>query len=92
MAHPMASPSVGRYLDLGGEEALAEVKVPQGWVGKSLYEIRFPEKQNLTVLLRRREGNGTVVDECTAFREGDSVLVWGKNNDLDGSDLFHGWG
>lgn len=92
MAHLMASPSVRRYLDLGGGEALAEVELPQGWVGKSSSEIRLPEKQNLTVLLRRREGNGTVVDESTTFREGDSVVVWGKNKDLNRSELFHGSG
>ncbi len=92
MARLMVSPSVRRYLDLGGGEALAEVEVPQGWAGKSLSEIRLPEKQNLTVLLRRREGNGTVVDESTTLRKGDSVVVWGKNKDLNRSDLLHGSG
>ncbi len=92
MAHLMTSPSVRRYLDLGGGEALAEVEVPQGWVGKSLSEIRLPQKQNFTVLLRRREGNGAVVDEGTSFREGDSAVVWGKTKDLNRSDLFHGLG
>ncbi len=88
IARLMASRYLRRYLDLGGGEALAEVKVPDGWAGKSLSQLRLPQEQGLTVLLERAQSGGTLPDGDTVLHKGGTVVVWGKKEDLDGSDLL----
>ena len=88
IARLMASRYLRRYLDLGGGEALAEVEVPDGWAGKSLSELRLPQEQGLAVLLKRAQSRGTLPGGDTVLHTGDTVVVWGKKEDLDGSDLL----
>jgi trk system potassium uptake protein len=56
LARTMASPTVMDYVALGGDEALAEARVPSKWVGKSLADLHLYRKSGLTVLaLERKE-------------------------------------
>jgi Trk K+ transport system NAD-binding subunit len=68
LARTMASPTVMDYVDLGGDEALAEAHVPRKWMGKSLADLHLYRKSGLTVLaLERKESGGTIPS-------GDTVL------------------
>jgi Trk K+ transport system NAD-binding subunit len=57
----MASPSVLDYVDLGGDEAVIEAEVPEGWVGKLLAQLGLSRNMGLTVLaLKPKDGAGTI--------------------------------
>lgn len=91
MARLMMSQTLRKYMDLGGDEALVEAEVPDEWVGRSLSELRLPDKHGLTVLLLRHKGEaGTVPAGDTTLREGDTVVVWGSKERLDRSTILRG--
>jgi trk system potassium uptake protein TrkA len=84
VARTMASPTVMDYVDLGGDEALVEAKVPKGWVGKSLAEMHLYRKSGLTVLaLERKESGGTIPSGDTVLQEGDALVIGGPKKNLD---------
>ena len=84
LARTMASPTVMDYVDLGGDEALIEAKVPKRWVGKSLADLHLYRKSGLTVLaLEREEPGGTIPSGDTVLQEEDVVVIGGPKKNLD---------
>jgi len=84
LARTMASPTVMDYVDLGGDEALIEAKVPKRWVGKSLADLHLYRKSGLTVLaLEREESGGTIPSGDTVLQEEDVVVIGGPKKNLD---------
>lgn len=91
MARLMVSRTLRKYMDLGGDEALAEAQVPCEWTGKSLSELRLPDEHGLTVLLIRHGGEtGAIPGGDTTLRAGDTVVVWGSKERLDRSNILRG--
>jgi trk system potassium uptake protein len=89
VARTMASPSVLDYVDLGGDEAVIEAEVPEGWVGKSLAQLGLSRNMGLTVLaLKPQDGAGTIPHGETVLREGDVIVVGGTRKNLDASELL----
>src|SRR3712207_5997036 len=90
VARTMASPGVLDYVDLGRDEALIEVEVPQEWVGKSLAQLELFRKSELTVLALKPKGkSGTIPSGNSVLGEGDVVVIGGTKKDLDNSNLVH---
>src|SRR5918995_2547276 len=88
VARTMASPAVLDYVDLGEDEALIEAEVPDEWVGKSLAELHLSRKSGLTILALKPKGkSGTIPSGDTVLREGDVIVVGGRKEDLDRSNL-----
>ena len=88
VARTMASPAVLDYVDLGEDEALIEAEVPDEWVGKSLSELHLSRKSGLTILALKPKGkSGTIPSGDTVLREGDVIVVGGRKEDLDRSNL-----
>ncbi len=88
VARTMASPAVMDYVDLGEDEALIEAGVPDEWVGKSLSELHLSRKSGLTILAPKPKGkSGTIPSGDTVLREGDVIVVGGRKEDLDRSNL-----
>jgi len=84
LARTMASPTVVDYVDLGGDEALAEANVPRKWVGKSLADLHLYRKSGLTVLALERKGSGgTIPSGDTVLQEGDVLVIGGPKKNLD---------
>jgi trk system potassium uptake protein TrkA len=84
LARTMASPTVMDYVDLGGDEALAEAQVPKKWVGKSLADLHLYRKSGLTILaLERKESGGTIPSGDTVLQEGDVLVIGGPKKNLD---------
>jgi trk system potassium uptake protein len=50
LARQMSLPSLQDYVELGQDEAIIEMEVPQLWIGKSLADLQLHRKKNLTVL------------------------------------------
>ena len=89
LARTMASPAVLDYVDLGGDEAVIEAEVPEGWVGRSLAELGLSRKLGLTVLaLKPKEGAGSIPRGETVLRAGDVIVVGGTRDRLDASELL----
>jgi trk system potassium uptake protein TrkA len=88
VARTMASPAVLDYVDLGEDEALIEAEVPDEWVGKSLSELHLSRKSGLTILALKPKGkSGTIPSGDTVLRERDVIVVGGRKEDLDRSNL-----
>src|SRR5919199_4311769 len=84
LARQMTSPGMKDYHELGRDEAIIEIEVPQEWIGKSLEDLRLDRKKNLTVLAIKGEGReSTLPRPETPLREGDILVIGGPKKELD---------
>ncbi|HLL39333.1 MAG TPA: TrkA family potassium uptake protein [Rubrobacteraceae bacterium] len=87
LARQMSLPGIQDYLELGQDEALIEIEVPDGWVGKSLADLQLHRKKDLTVLaIKGREKGGTLPQPKTPLQEGDILVIGGPKKQLDKLD------
>ena len=87
LARQMSLPGIQDYLELGHDEALIEIEVPDGWVGKSLADLQLHRKKDLTVLaIKGREKGGTLPQPKTPLQEGDILVIGGPKKQLDKLD------
>jgi trk system potassium uptake protein len=87
LARQMSLPGIQDYLELGHDEALIEIEVPQSWIGKSLADLQLHRKKDLTVLaIKGREKGGTLPQPETPLQEGDILVVGGPKKELDKLD------
>jgi trk system potassium uptake protein TrkA len=88
LARTMASPVLLDYVDLGGDEALIEARVPSAWLDKSLSELDLSQKMGLTVLaFKPQDRPGSLPHGDTVLRDGDVLVVGGSRKALDRSPL-----
>ena len=84
LARQMASPGIQDYLDLGEDEALIEIEVPNEWVGKTLKDLQLHRKKDLTVLAIKNKGQGGALPQPdTPLEEGTVLVVGGPKKELD---------
>ena len=84
LARQMALPGIQDYLDLGEDEALIEIDVPDEWVGKTLKDLQLHRKKDLTVLAIKNKGQGGALPQPdTPLEEGTVLVVGGPKKDLD---------
>ncbi len=87
LARRITSPGMKDYLELGEDEAVVEMEVPQEWVGKSLSDIQLHRKKDLTVLAIKGEGKeGTLPRPDAPLQEGDILVIGGPKEELDRLD------
>ncbi|MDQ4064281.1 MAG: TrkA family potassium uptake protein [Actinomycetota bacterium] len=87
LARQMSLPGIQDYLELGHDEALIEIEVPDGWLGKSLADLQLHRKKDLTVLaIKGREKGGTLPKPETPLQEGDILVIGGPKKELDKLD------
>ena len=71
------------YIDLGEEHAIFEVALPQNWVGKTIGQIDIRKKYGINIMAIRHNGKMELtVNSDTVFHPGDTLMVLGKNKDL----------
>lgn len=88
-ARRLAYPGTLDYLELGEDEAVIEVEVPEGWVGKSLSELHLYRESGLTVLAHKSRGRrGNIPKGDQTLQEEDVLVIGGAKEDIDKSDLF----
>jgi len=84
LARQMALPGIQDYLDLGEDEALIELEVPNEWVGKALKDLQLHRKKDLTVLAIKNKGQGGALPQPgTPLEEGTVLVVGGTKRELD---------
>lgn len=87
LARQMSTPGIQDYLELGQDEAVIEIEVPQEWVDKSLADLQLHRKKDLTVLAIKGEGKeGSLPRPKTPLQEGDMLVIGGPKKELDTLD------
>lgn len=87
LARQMSLPGIQDYLELGQDEALIEIEVPQEWIDKSLADLQLHRKKDLTVLAIKGENKGgTLPQPNTPLQKGDILVVGGPKKELDKLD------
>jgi trk system potassium uptake protein TrkA len=85
LAHRLASASILDYLPLGEEHGIHEIAPSERMVGKSLAELKLPNRYGVQVLAVRDALTETLlINPGADFRvkESDVLIVLGRNQDL----------
>lgn len=90
LAHSLASPGIQDYLELGDEEALVRMAVPEGWIGKTLAQLQLPGRKGVEVVTLKSEGREGVIPPHAdlPLREGDVLVIGGPKDRLDALDAY----
>jgi trk system potassium uptake protein len=87
LARQITSPGMKDYLELGEDEALVEIEVPQEWVGKTLSDLQLHRKKDLTVLAIKGEGKeGSLPRPDVPLQEGAMLVIGGPKAEIDRHD------
>jgi trk system potassium uptake protein TrkA len=87
LARQMSLPGIQDYLELGHDEAVIEMEVPNEWIDKSLADLHLHRKKDLTVLAIKGENKGgTLPQPDTPLQKGDVLVVGGPKKELDNFD------
>jgi len=71
------------YIELDGENAMFEVKIPADWIGKTIGEIDIRKKYNINIIgIRRNEKLDLSVTPETVLSNGETMMVLGRYRDL----------
>jgi len=83
LAHSLSNGDILNFIELSDEYSMVEHKVPQSWDGRSIVELNIRAKYHLTVIAVRREGGMTISPgRDFVFRQEDSMVVLGRNEDI----------
>lgn len=90
LAHRMASPRIQDYLELGDDETLVRVNVPDEWVGKSLADLQLPRGSGVEVVtLKSGNREGVIPPRADVLLEsGDVLVLGGPKKRLDALDAL----
>ena len=85
MAHRIASPGIQDYLDLGDDEALVKMTTPEEWVGKTLQELKLPQRNNVEVItIKSADRPDTIPPRVDLpLERGDLLVLGGRKRSLD---------
>lgn len=84
LARALDTPNILELIELSGDFRIAEMVVPERWVGRSLADVNVRRDYGLSVIGIRR--NGAFIASPGAeevFRVGDILLVLGQQKDID---------
>lgn len=73
------------YFEFSDQYSIAEIVVPEKWVGKSIAQNDIRKKYNVTIIaIRHQEGKVEITpDPSIVFAEGDSVSIVGDANTVE---------
>jgi len=83
LAQSLSSSNLLDFIELSSDYGIAEISVPESWVGKSIRELNVRAKYGVTILSFKQGGRMTVlpgVDE--KIPEGTAVDVLGTNEQI----------
>lgn len=85
LGHRLASPAIQDYLELGDDEALVKMNVPEAWVGRSLADLRLPRRSGVEVVtLKSGNRDGVIPPRADVpLEEGDVLVLGGPKKRLD---------
>lgn len=78
VARRLSQPRIVDHFDLGGEVEVAELELPEAWVGQNLLELELRRRFSISVIaLRRGATVRSPVDPETPLASGDFLVVVG---------------
>ena len=85
LAHRIASPGIQDYLELSEDEALVRMTVPEDWVGRTLKDLRLPEKNGVEVVtIKSASRRDTIPPRANLpLERGDLLVLGGPKRRLD---------
>ncbi len=76
------------YIEVDEDYAIFEVSIPNDWLGKTIGEIDIRKKYNVNIMAMKRQGKlHMTITPDTAFHEDETMLVLGRNKDIQ--KCFH---
>lgn len=85
IAKSLVSPHVVDLMELSNDYEIVEVTLPEKWASQSIIKLDVRRKYGLNILAVRRGEQFTVSPPADFVLEnGDTLLVLGKENDIDG--------
>ena len=82
-AMTLINPHVSEIMELEEGYSVAEVDVPESWVGDTLVGLKIRNRYNINVLLVIRADSAAVIPEPdTVFNAGDNIIIGGFSEDV----------
>jgi len=70
-------------IELSSTFSMADIVIPEEWIGKSLIELNLRAKRKLNVIgIRREEQLNITPDAAEPLQAGDVLIIIGKNEEL----------
>ncbi len=86
LARKVASNNMFDYVELADNHSLAECKVPNSFIDKTLADIDVRKKFKVHIIAVKREGRVEMLSPIEPMREDDVLLVMGDNKSLNKFD------
>ena len=84
LAQSLTSSGVLDFIELSPDIGIAEIRVPDSWVGKSLRELNVRAKYGVNIIAMRREGNiELTLDPGQPLEAGIVLVLLGQNDALN---------
>lgn len=84
VARNMLSGGFVDLVELAGDFSLAEIKVPQGWTGKSLAELNTRDVYRVNVVaIKNGDQINVNINPHQALQDDDLLVILGDNDDLN---------
>lgn len=84
-AYILSKKNVLEFIEFDAEHSIAEIILPDKWVGRTVREIDVRRVYGITILaLRTSDGNiQMTINPDIPFRSGDTLLIMGTNESID---------
>ncbi|XEC93872.1 TrkA family potassium uptake protein [Paenibacillus tarimensis] len=93
VAHHLISPNILDFIELSDDYSIAEIKAPVRMIGKNLKQLDIRAKHRCNVMGIKSGADMNISPHAEdMIREGDILIVVGKNTDLTGLELAYSEG
>ncbi|GGG23819.1 potassium channel family protein [Paenibacillus abyssi] len=93
VAHHLISPNILDFIELSDDYSIAEIKAPKAMLGKNLKQLDIRAKFRCNVMgIKSGAGMNIAPHAEDTIKEGDVLVVVGKNTDLTGLELAYSEG
>lgn len=83
LANQLSNKKVIDYLSMSGNIDIAQLEVPNSFVGKKLQALRLRQKYGISVIaIQTRHGTIEEIDPNYVFSAGDVIIVIGSNENI----------
>ena len=84
LAQNLSNGEILNYIELSNEYSIRERRLPRPWRDRTLAELNIRAEYGLTIIAVRR-GEQLIISPGadTALREGDSMLILGRDQDIE---------
>ncbi|MBD2844366.1 TrkA family potassium uptake protein [Paenibacillus sp. IB182496] len=90
VAHNLVSPNILDFIELSDDYSIAEIKAPSAMIGLNLLQLNIRAKYRCNVMAIKTNNKMNISPYAEdVIKEGDILIVVGKNTDLTGLELAY---